>query len=1288
MVRRLLSVLTVAALVAVTATSAFAQGGGSTSSLVGTVLDTSGAAIPGATIEAKHAGTGAVYTTVSSSQGSFSIPALPTGKYNVSISLQGFKTASIKDIELNIGQPATVSVKLEIGGMTDVVNVEATAAMVQTQSTTVSSTINTKQIESLPLTSRNVIDFLTFLPGVNVAGTNRQANVNGLPGAAVNITLDGVNIQDNTLKSTDGFFTIVQPRLDAIEEVTLTGAASGAGDSQGAISVKFTTRSGTNAYTGSLYNYFRSDKLNENTYFNKRDGVAKPKLKQNQTGGRIGGPIQIPGLFDGRNKAFFFMNIENFNQPSELTRRRTILNPLAQAGNFRYTTTGGAVTSVNLLAVAAAAGQTNTIDPTISALLNDIRTAATSTGSITDQTDPLYQDFNYNVMQKSNNWFPTGRVDWNFGANHRLSTVYNHDVFDTKPDAATNGFESTFPGFPNFGSQTSKRRALSSTMRSTIGRNFVNEARFGFQSSPVLFFPEQETTTPWTSTTANQKGFQLNISAAGITNAGPAPNAQSRNVNTFLYEDTINYQKGSHSLSGGLSITDLNIWAKNITAVPTVTFGIQTADPASSMFNTTNFPGASTTNLNNARALYAVLTGRITQIAGNARIDETTGNYVYQGAATQRGRMIETGAFVQDTWRARPDLTVNMGLRYEVQGAFRPSNSLYSYMTPEDVFGRSGLSSTCNPTEPTAQTCNIFKNTLPGAVPTFKKLEKGTKAYNTDYNNFAPNIGINWTPSFSNSFLTKIAGEPGQFSVRGAWTRSYLRNGMNDFTSVFNANPGILIQVTKNESLNNLGSNVVLLRNDSQTGPATFPTSPTYPLSGVVTNSTNAFAPDLRVPYADTYTFGVQRGISKNMAAEVRYVGTRSRDAITTYNLNGEANIIDNGFLSEFRAAQRNLELAIAAGKGANFKYDATVAGSQPLPIYLAYFQGINAAGAQNAANYTSANFANSTFVNSLAKFNPNPFTAAGNLAGSGAAAAQRSNALAAGLPANFFFVNPDYLGAANITGNGGFTRYNSVQMELRRRLANGFQFQANYVFGYGFTSQRYSFRVPRLEVRSTGNGGEVTHALKGNLVLDLPFGRGRRFLNGAGEVLDRIVGGWQFNVNFRVQSGRLVDLGNVRMVGFDKDALRSMFKLRKDATNRIYFLPENLINETIKAFSVSATTATGYGALGAPSGMYFAPANGPDCIESINGSYGDCGTRELIVRGPMVKEADMSLVKSLQIIGRLRAEFRVEALNVFNNVNITPVGGLSSTLTNYESTGLTGINTSRVVQLVSRITW
>jgi hypothetical protein len=189
---------------------------------------------------------------------------------------------------------------------------------------------------------------------------------------------------------------------------------------------------------------------------------------------------------------------------------------------------------------------------------------------------------------------------------------------------------------------------------------------------------------------------------------------------------------------------------------------------------------------------------------------------------------------------------------------------------------------------------------------------------------------------------------------------------------------------------------------------------------------------------------------------------------------------------------------------------------------------------------------------------------------------------------------------------------------------------------------------------------------------------------------MERIVGGWQVGFNVKVQSGRLVDIGNVRLVGWTPDEVQDAFQIRfDDANKKIYMWPQDVIDNTILAFSTSPTSASGYSGA-APTGRHFAPANGPDCIEiDPNSNLGECGgVRTLVVTGPTFQQYDLRLAKRTLIKGRVNFEFSAEALNVFNNQNFVPVSGISSTLSNYEVTGLTGTNTSRVIQLVSRINW
>src|SRR5262245_20948461 len=340
----------------------FAQGA-STWSLTGVVTDSGGGVIPGATVTATADATKGTSTAVTAANGTFTIPGLIPGKYTVNVALQGFKTAVLKDVQVSAGSPATVHATLEIGGLSETVVVEGATQVVQTQSSAAAATITTNQIANLPVASRNTLDFVTFLPGVQTPGGNRDSQVNGLPQSSINITVDGVSVQDNYLKTSDGFFARMSPRLDAVEEVTVTSAGNGAdSNAMGATQIQFTTRSGSNLFSGSAYYYYQSEKLNTNTYFNKLAGLPKNVALQRQPGIRVGGPVYIPKVYDGRGKAFFFVNYEENRTPRTRTDTSDFMTPEAQSGVYRYLTSNGVVQSVNLYQLAVANGQTSTAD--------------------------------------------------------------------------------------------------------------------------------------------------------------------------------------------------------------------------------------------------------------------------------------------------------------------------------------------------------------------------------------------------------------------------------------------------------------------------------------------------------------------------------------------------------------------------------------------------------------------------------------------------------------------------------------------------------------------------------------------------------------------------------------------------------------------------------------------------------------------------------------------------------------------------------------------------------------
>jgi carboxypeptidase family protein/TonB-dependent receptor-like protein len=1274
--------------------------GGVTSSISGIVLDSSGGVIPGADVRAKNNGTGAESTTVTTEAGTFTIPALLPGSYAVTVTLQGFKTTELKNVTLNAATPVNLRITLQVGALEEaVVVVGESSPIVQTQATSIATTLNVTQVSNLPLTSRSALDFIVNIPGANTPGGSRDTTINGLPQSAINITLDGMNIQDNYLKTTDGFFTRVSPRLDAVEEVTVVTAGNGADSAgQGAVNIRFVTRSGTNRFSGSSYHYFRSDKLNANTWFNNRDLAPDPKtgkapkdeLLLNQPGTRAGGPVMIPGVFDGHDKMFFFVNYEESRSPSNPTRRRTILTPEAQRGLFTYTVGGGERT-VDLFDLATRNGQIATLDPTTAKLLADIR-SATQKGTVKDQSDPILQDFNYQFNSRNYTPYPTIRMDYNLSTRHRLTGSYNYQHINSTPDT-TNTREPFFPGFPVTGSQQSTRWTTSDFLRSTFGTNMVNEFRVGATGGATLFSPELNADMWGGTGFGSQGGYYLRIDNAccgnnnsALTRAGNSSNFSAREASTKNFDDTLNWIKGSHRMVLGMAFTQGDVWLKNQQIVPEITFGIVAGDPAESMFNTTNFQGASNAQLDAARGLYSILTGRVSAINSAARFNEETGQYENLGLGIQKGRMRQWGFFLQDSWQARPNLTVNAGLRYELQMPFYPVTNSYTTGTIQDLWGVSGVN-------------NLFEpGVTPGQKPAFQPYTKGSRAFNIDKNNFAPSLGLNFTPGSRGGFLGKLLGEEGDTVFRGAYSLAFERPGMSDYTAVFGANPGPSLNTSRSVSLGNLGTPLpVLLRETNRLGAPAYPATLTYPYTDLPTEDINIFDPNLQTPYSQTWTAGVQRKLSRNMAIDVRYVGTRHLQGWIEYNYN-EADIVENGFLNEFRNAQANLQANIAAGRGSNFRYFGPGTGTVPLPIYLAYFSGIPSSRANDPSLYNSTLFANSGFVNPLARYNPNPFSPASASTSTTATglygdATRRKNALDAGLPANFFVANPDLLGGANLTGNGGYTRYDSLQLDMNKRLSKGIQVQANYVYGKAYSSSRYSFRTPRKSTLQTGSEGGVTHALKANYVWELPFGQGRRFLNHGG-MMDAIFGGWSTDGIIRIQSGRMLDFGNVRLVGMTVDELRKAIKIRDYAVTGIsssavtarYVLPQDIVENTFRAFSTSATSATGYGSQGAPSGRYLAPANGPDCIETASG-FGDCGVRSLVVTGPLYHRFDISAVKKVRFGGRYDFQFRAEMINALNHPNFVPVIATSSTANNYRVTALQE-NSNRTVQLVSRFSW
>jgi hypothetical protein len=717
--------------------------------------------------------------------------------------------------------------------------------------------------------------------------------------------------------------------------------------------------------------------------------------------------------------------------------------------------------------------------------------------------------------------------------------------------------------------------------------------------------------------------------------------------------------------------------------VPGITLGLDTTnDPANGMFSTTNFQGASNTNLSDARALYALLTGRVTQISGDVRLDDATGEYVYLGKSKQRGHTSEFGAFMQDSWRLSPTLTLNLGVRWQLQLPFAPSNSLYSMNDYADFCGISGVGSDGR--------CNLFKpGTLTGVTPTYKQYASNKPGYNTDWNNVAPSVGFAWRPNVQTGVLRTLFGDPDQAVVRGGYSIAYNKNGIGDYLGLYGNNPGLTITANRSVATGNLvrpGETWPLLFRDSnRLGPPEFALKPVYPMPINFNNGVNLFDPDWETPETRSWSIGFQRALTPDMAIEMRYVGTRGLKGSTNQNWN-ETNLVENGFFEEFKLAMSNLQSHIAAGCGSaatpcSFAYRGS--GTAPLPIYLAYLTGRS--DAVNTAAYTGTNWTNTTLVGRLAVRNPNPQSAASDLFN---ALANRNNAISAGLAANFFVMNPDVQNA-NINRSIAETKYDSLVVELRRRMSSGLDLQANYTYAVRYATANDTLRRRLTMVRSTEG---VPHALKFTANFEVPVGRGKRFGTNMNAVLNGILGDWLVNGTGRVQTGSVLNFGNVRVVGMSLDELQQAFRIRIDpATKTVYTLPQDIIDNTIKAFSTSATAASGYGALGPPSGRYLAPANGPDCIQLVRG---DCAARDVFVTGPAYSRVDVSFKKRFPFAKRANFELEYDVMNVFNAINFNAVAQASSSQTlNQVTSAYTDVDNTfdpggRLGQIVFRINW
>jgi hypothetical protein len=990
-------------------------------------------------------------------------------------------------------------------------------------------------------------------------------------------------------------------------------------------------------------------------------------VKLTQRGIHVGGPIM-------KNKAFFFVNYEQYLLPGTKSYTRTIMNQDAMNGIFSYCPTGTSnaacssdsslLKKVNVYSLAAAGGFANTPDPVLLKTYQDMY-ATTGGGTViprgVSNSDYSRVDLNYQPNGNQQRDFVTSRLDYNLTSNHHLSFVYNYDKYTSIPDFLNN----VVAAFPGSGvvlgtnvqtGQNSNRFAGTLSLRSQFGSHVTNEWRGGLNGGTLLFFPD---VAPGLYST--WKGYRplfrlANGSATDyVSPVSTATSSQRRNSPVKDIADNVSIMKGAHLFSFGGEFTQVNSWQQiaSTDTMPSITFGAATGDPIlSSVFTAGNLPLSSATNQTDAATLYSLLTGRVSSISKQLVLDEKT--HQYSATPTvDRNRQREYGGFVQDTWRAARNLTINLGLRYEKQGQYENLNGLYSRVGYQSLWGLSGVSNLFSP------------GTLTGVTPTF------TQAQGDGYNTpaaWAPSVGLAWQVGKVDGILGKIFGShEGASVLRAGYSISTVREGQQLFISLWGGNQGITQTASASNSTTPAdfgAAGSVLFRGNLPTKSG-LTSTPVYPIPASFTTPLNDFTPNMSLGYVQSWNIGWQRELGRDSVVEFRYTGNHGVHLWRQYNLD-EVNIFENGFLKEFQVAQNNLRIArggdITKNTTVNNWGNAGLAGQAPTPLLQTAIGNTTdsslaaqlllgqAGGAANAIATNSGRMANLTAANS---------TACGGKP----------------CPVNLFVVNPTVAsGGSFLETNDGTSFYDALQIEMRRRMSHGVSLQGSYVWSKSLangptnssTSVAQATTLRNLAIDKVPSGFDLRHAFKVNYIYEMPFGPGKRLLGNTHGILGKALQGWETTGVIRVQSGspfflnglatfnQVTSNTGVVLHNMTSSDLQKMVNIRKttgtDGKGIVYFLPQSLINNSLAAFNQGGFTPAQLD----PNAPYIGPA-----------AAGQLGWRGYLYQN-WNRFFDASIVKRTTIHEKINVEFRATALNAFNMTNF----GTGASGTNYNNIG------------------
>jgi hypothetical protein len=788
----------------------------------GSVIDASGAAVPGATINLYlPGGSKPLLSTSTSADGLYNLLGIRAADYDLTVEARGFLKSTVRGITVDAARETAVPpVKLTLAAVTQSIEVTADNETVQLTNTEVSNTISTADIRNLPILDRDPLGLLQTQAGVSNNG-NSTTVINGLRTSFSNLTLDGINIQDNYLRDNALDYSPNKLLLGQVRQMSVVTANANAAAPGGATQTALSTPSGTNIFTGELLWYNRNNQFAANDWFNNQSGVPISHLNQNQFGGSIGGPIR-------KDKLFFFANYEGVRTKQQVGVTNTVLTPDARKGIFTYQDAAGTVHKVNLLALRGLNG----VDPIMQNLLNQIPTQINSYVVGDSKPGLLRNTAGYRFNQRDNETRDnvTGKIDYNLSTQQAVSGTFawNRDNSD-RPDA-----ENDFSLIPKVTNPThSAFTALS--WRWTPSANLTNEVRGGFDLTYGFFFTSQQ--------------FGSGI-LTGTLFADPVNEflPQGRRTNTYNLSDDASWQHGRHFIQFGYWMQHVRVASYDASGtVPTYGLAMGIGQPA--LAATGSLSGVSQDDLATANALLATLGGYVDSYSQTFNVTNPNSGFVPNAAYLRHFILNNYALYLQDKWKALPRLSVTVGLRYELPGVVDEANSLE--LLPLVQGG-------------------AVQTLLSNATLNFAGASVGRPWYNRDFKEFAPSVGLAWD-MFGNA----------KTAFRAAYSISYVNDqAIYAPETMVEANAG-LQTISQNTGLSNRVSSLPSIPVPTYQVPLQV----SFNYLNNPANTVGLVDPNLHRPYVQQYSAGIQHEF-KHTLFEARYVGNHMVGGYRAFDFN------------------------------------------------------------------------------------------------------------------------------------------------------------------------------------------------------------------------------------------------------------------------------------------------------------------------------------------------------------------------------------------------------------------